>query len=82
MSVIWNLISGLYSEISSGIRKDIDSHFWIGLWFAILWIIIVSIIYGLYWLVRYHWISALSLLIVLLIIEFLCWIGKKLKISR
>ncbi len=77
-SVIWKLITNCYSEIDDLIR-DIDSLFFVGLCFVLLWLFILGIIAGLILLTIHNWIITVWIFGIIVVIELLCWLGRKIK---
>jgi len=78
MSVILKGIKELYQAIDEGIREG-ENHFMIGLKFILFWIFIIAFVLFLIALAYFQWKIVVGILIVLLVIEFLIWFGKKLK---
>lgn len=79
MSVVLNLIVELYSMCENFIKEEIETHFFIGLLFVLLWMIIFGIIGFIIWLTVYDWRITAFIGVIILIIEFLCYLGYKLK---
>ena len=78
VSVIWDKITDVLSEVESFIR-EIDSHFLKGLSYVLMWLFIIGLFLGLIWLTIVDWKTTAWIVGIALAIEILCWIGRKLE---
>jgi len=82
MSVVLEFLFSRYYEAYNIIKEESGSHFTAGFWFVALWILILGIFAGLVLLTIYFWIGTVILVGILIVIEILCMIGRKLKTEK